>query len=724
MTKYPSVEHYKSLLAGLRTEQKKHISALSRNWQIRSKANWIEKGEKSTKYFFQRYTIRTSQSVLQHVRQHPNKPQTKEETMEYVANWYQALYKTEDHDPDATTSLLRAITPASHLLANTLTKKIKKKDIINTIRQLPNNKSPGPDGLTYELYKKTATHIAPKLKTLFNSIMEGGEVPQSWTESYIILIPKKELGKDKIQNWRPIALINSDAKIFLKILAQRLAEIASKIIPHHQKGFLPARNTIDATLNIKTTWSALKDNKNDPAFLLQLDQQKAFDRVNHNYLIQVLKAFNLPPNFIRIIAAIIFEQKAAITDNQTFSKQFRLERGVRQGDPISPILFALAIEPFLATIAGLENNIPPHLSPVQAFADDTTLFATSNDHLQSILNTLSVYESASNAKANLDKSCLIPINTLAEELINTLPDLFTTFKTLNPDEKITILGFGFNTQGESHPSNWPTLIDKLQKKITQLSSRDLTLKGRSLTSNLLLASKIWYMSYIFPPTAGQRDIIQHLINNWAKKESRILPTPAIFQLPVHLGGWNLTNIKASIMARQTMMASKLMYSEENWAKYARQKILDYQREMTSICDTFLGSQWPKETRQIIKTWHLAGRPDYREITTRELVLYYKKDFTIKNSWPQEENPLWHDTKQLNILPQHHVTFWRWLTNTLPLREKTRWYQEGNSPLCDWCKAKHQTPKHLLNECSITLEIVQECRKKVRKPSIPYQTSRH
>ena len=142
---------------------------------------------------------------------------------------------------------------------------------------------------------------------------------------------------------------------------------------------------------------------------------------------------------------------------------------MRQGDPISPILFALAIEPFLATIAGLENNIPPHLSPVQAFADDTTLFATSKDHLQSILNTLSVYESASNAKANLDKSCLIPINTLAEELIDTLPDLFAKFKTLNPDEKITILGFGFNTQGESHPSNWPTLIDKLQKKITQLS---------------------------------------------------------------------------------------------------------------------------------------------------------------------------------------------------------------------------------------------------------------
>ena len=79
--------------------------------------------------------------------------------MEYMANWYQTLYKTEAHNPDATTNLLRAITPASHLLANSLTKKIKKKDIINTIRQLPNNKSPGPDGLTYELYKKTTTTL-------------------------------------------------------------------------------------------------------------------------------------------------------------------------------------------------------------------------------------------------------------------------------------------------------------------------------------------------------------------------------------------------------------------------------------------------------------------------------------------------------------------------------------------------------------------------------------
>src|SRR5579883_1652300 len=169
-----------------------------------------------------------------------------------------------------------------------------------------------------------------------------------------------------------------------------------------------------------------------------------------------------------------------------------------------------------------------------------------------------------------------------------------------------------------------------------LATRNLSLKGRVLISNMLLASKIWYTSYIFPPTASQRDRIQHTINIWAKKNSRILPSPLNFQLPIAQGGWNLVNIKASIMARQTMMASKLMFSNENWAKYKRAEIRRHQENLSSIEDIYLGTQWPKHIRSLIKTWHLAGRPDYRETTTKELVSYFKKDFTNCKVWPAKD----------------------------------------------------------------------------------------
>ena len=144
--------------------------------------------------------------------------------------------------------------------------------VLKVINSLPNNKSPGPDGLPYEFYKVSANWMTGHLTDLFNQCLTSGQVPPSWTKSFISLIPKKDNEKHKVQNWRPIALINTDAKIFLKLLAVRLGKIAEKHLPQHQKGFLPSRNAIDATLNILEMAEELKKEENTPTFLLQLDQ--------------------------------------------------------------------------------------------------------------------------------------------------------------------------------------------------------------------------------------------------------------------------------------------------------------------------------------------------------------------------------------------------------------------------------------------------------------------
>jgi len=112
----------------------------------------------------------------------------------------------------------------------------------STINSLSNNKSPGPDGISYEFYKKSSPWIMKHLTTLFNQCLDSGHVPPSWTKSFISLIPKKEKDKDKVQNWRPIALINTDAKIFLKLLAMKLGIIVGKYLLQYQKGFLSTRS--------------------------------------------------------------------------------------------------------------------------------------------------------------------------------------------------------------------------------------------------------------------------------------------------------------------------------------------------------------------------------------------------------------------------------------------------------------------------------------------------
>src|SRR5579883_3369802 len=98
--------------------------------------------------------------------------------------------------------------------------------------------------------------------------------------------------------------------------------------------------------------------------------------------------FNLPNTFIKIVESIFYHQTAKITDNKYLSKSFRLGRGVRQGDPLSPILFTLSIEPLLATLSKSRYQIGKYLDNNQAFADDTTLLVINNNHLTEILQVI------------------------------------------------------------------------------------------------------------------------------------------------------------------------------------------------------------------------------------------------------------------------------------------------------------------------------------------------
>ncbi|CAG8719428.1 3842_t:CDS:1, partial [Ambispora leptoticha] len=121
-----------------------------------------------------------------------------------------------------------------------------------TIKQLPNNKSSGIDGLTYEFYKLTEEQIVPILEKIFNQVLTLGMLPISWCKNMIILIPKKSTDLNNLDNWRLISLVNCDAKIFIKILATRLNEVCNFIISDHQQEFITGRSIADEALDILT----------------------------------------------------------------------------------------------------------------------------------------------------------------------------------------------------------------------------------------------------------------------------------------------------------------------------------------------------------------------------------------------------------------------------------------------------------------------------------------
>jgi len=178
---------------------------------------------------------------------------------------------------------------------------------------------------------------------LVNYAHDHGELSNSQKQAVITLWEKK--GKDKrlIKNWRSISLINVDAKIASKTLAKRLDPNLPELIQCSQNAYVKGRSIFDAVRTIDDILEYTKHTKMS-GILVAIDFEKAFDSLDHTYLLKVLSAFNFGPSFIQWIRTLYSNISSCIINNGFTSDYFTVGRGVRQGDPLSPLLFILGLE--------------------------------------------------------------------------------------------------------------------------------------------------------------------------------------------------------------------------------------------------------------------------------------------------------------------------------------------------------------------------------------------
>ena len=191
---------------------------LAERLAIKSGTRWLEEGERSSSYFYQRFSERLQLAKIPDLTVNGAKVSDAQGKARACRDHLQQQWDRRQVAPAA--EFPWHCPKLEPLTANSLIHLITQEEIANAISQSPNGKAPGPDGIPSEFYKKYTDIITLPLMKLFNDIMIFGKcAPVSWAQSKCILIPKKTQGLDNLANWRPITLENCDLKIFSRILS-------------------------------------------------------------------------------------------------------------------------------------------------------------------------------------------------------------------------------------------------------------------------------------------------------------------------------------------------------------------------------------------------------------------------------------------------------------------------------------------------------------------------
>uniref|UniRef100_A0A8C9CF80 RNA-directed DNA polymerase n=1 Tax=Phocoena sinus TaxID=42100 RepID=A0A8C9CF80_PHOSS len=205
----------------------------------------------------------------------------------------------------------------------TINRPITSNEIETVISNLPTNKSPGPVGFTGQFYQAFREELTLILHKLFQKIAEGETLPNSFYKATITLTPKSEKDVTK-KDCRPISLMNISAKILNKMLANRIQQHIKRIIPHDQVGFIPGMQAffnICKLINVIHHINQLRDKNH---MIILIDAEKAFDKIQHPFIIKTLRKMGIEGNYLNIMKTIYDKRTASIILNGEKLKAFPL----------------------------------------------------------------------------------------------------------------------------------------------------------------------------------------------------------------------------------------------------------------------------------------------------------------------------------------------------------------------------------------------------------------
>ena len=603
---------------------------------IRSKAIWTEYGEKSNKFFLTLERQHKNKSSIQKLTVDGVDIDTDYKILEQINLFYRSLYSKQSvmlNTANARNFLNCDGKRLSDASKNSCEGKLSKEECYKVLCEMPSGKSPGNDGLTKEFYYEFWDLVSDSLLASLNYSYENIKLSNSQKQSVITLILKPGKDKRHLQNYRPISLLNVDAKICSKALAARVIKVLDEIISPDQHAFIKGRNICEAIRNVHDMFFYLTTEQKK-GFIASVDFQKAFDSIDHDFLYCALKSFGFGPSFIRWVQTLYFDIEGCVLNKGTSTGYFPIKRGVRQGDPLSPYLFLIALETLAIRIRTSNKirgiQIDGKEFKLSLYADDFCAFCIDSDSITELFNILDQFKECSSLKCNKEKTEVLNVD-FPRSKDNTVNHPLPIPETIKTVSTIKVLGtFVGNNSDMLQTEKFRELINSLKKTLNLWKLRKLTLIGKIQILKTFGISKFMYMfSSIYTPLWVSSELEKIFYDFLWKGPDRIKRNVMIQE--IGKGGLKMIDLKSAIQAQQVMWINRI--HEDNcqiWFHVLNYYLKKYGGLLLFNCNYDVNTMLmniPDFYKAVLETWRRISRLK-EEKPFREQIIWNNTDIRI------------------------------------------------------------------------------------------------
>ena len=449
---------------------------------------------------------------------------------------------------------------------------------VTCLRAKMPNTAPGPDGLPYGFYKA----LASKVKTLAdpgsdirpfwdvfqdlaNDIRTNGSNRCNFKLANLSLFYKKG-DPTLVSNYRPISSMNTDCKMYTNLINSRISPWAVTKLHPDQAGFVPGRLITDHT-RLASEVAHLSNASGTDGYIVSLDQAKAYDKTDIPWLLRVLTAMGIPDDLISLVDDITSGCRTRVRINSGLSSSYVLNVGLRQGDPLSPILYDFSIEPLgmrmRHTISGISClGLPP--AKLLMYADDMNLFVSKSEDFPRLRTTLSESTLAIGCKFNLDKTDILVVGSAAHRSSPTHDDIRRCFDEayiLPTNAPLRVLGVWIGSPDRASP-RWKQILAHIKKLASQWNGIGASILNRVLLAKALMLSRCYYLldGNSIPPILLQK--INNVIQRFVRGSYSSAPY-RLLEAPLTAGSLNCPSLSTRKLAYDAKFVSDLISGPAN-----------------------------------------------------------------------------------------------------------------------------------------------------------------